>query len=451
MNLSEKLSENWKSVLILFNGSFLILFLFFPLSINPVLYLSSSCFLSYFFFKKKDFTYILFLLWLFFLYAFFRRLHDFHFGRNEQNVVLLAPVLSGIWPFLDFLLNGIFKKKLDSLLINIFLMFLCVLYGLFYSILSLDVSQILTGIKMLLGFISGFSIFIYLINARINFDQIIEKIIFQGKFFLIVFGFYGLNQFSSLPSWDQKWLDDGGLASAIADGSIRIWGTLSAPGLYACVNFFFLFLLIAFLERKKDLSFLSQLAIIMGFILVIVSQVRVLLIFMFFALLFLKKKQKKIIFRILLSLSVILLLFTFFGVFLGKTELIDILIKRYSTLGSIEDDGSFNARKGLFTSGINLIYTYPLGSGLHSAHFESGLLSLFVALGVPVGSLYYISYLSFLSKLFSRKSLRFATLVVPFVIMEILTAFYGSNPFWSFLAFFSFGMLVLEKKSSNLY
>ena len=424
----------------------MILFLFFPLSINPVLYLSSSCFLSYFFFKKKDFTYILFLLWLFFLNAFFRRLHDFHFGRNEQNVVLLAPVFALFWPIFEFI-KGIFqKKKFEPLMKYMFIMIACFGYGLIYGLLLSGLKSFLPELKIYLSYLCGISSFVYLLNAKLRYTELLEKLIFQAKFFLIVFGVYGVWQNFSLAPWDQAWVENGGLASAFGKDSIRIWGTLNATSSYATLNYFFVFLILTCSNRKVYSGFFSKLAIIMGVVLIFISQVRLVLIGLFLTTFFLRKKNRRFFVSFFLKIMIVVFLIgTSSSEDSSVSKSFYVLIDRYSTLQDIEGDGSYQARKQAIPIVYQTILNYPLGNGFGQI-FDSGFLSTISSLGIPIGILYYFVYFSFLKEILNNRRLQFRVVAVFLVIFEFFSAFVGVAPFSSFILFFTLGLLILEKR-----
>jgi putative inorganic carbon (HCO3(-)) transporter len=447
----KNLKGNW---LFWFNLFYFILFLFFPLKVNSLLYTSSSFFVSYLFYKEKGVSYVVFLLWLFFFYGFFRRLHDFSFGRDEANPILLAPVVSSLLP-LGIFFKNVFKGKLQSQDRKILVMFICLGYGFLFSLLSAGMRVFLPSLKALLCYLTGFSAFIYITSARFSAEELVKELIIHLRIFLIFGGIYGLYQLYVLPPWDQRWVDDAGLNSLYAGQRdfVRIWSTFTNPDTFGKVCYFGIF---SILLSKRIHTLTDKLAIALGILCIVALQVRTMWIVFLFSILFLEWKKKKKIIKLIPYIALVVFVAQYF---IDSDQLLNVIVNRASTIADLKDDRSSQIRLGQ----VSLVFVdnfkssaWFMGKGLHEG-MESGFLSILNFIGFPLAALFYKQYFSLLLFLSScakssRYKLFFPTSIIAFT--ELFSGAYFSNPLFAFWVFMFMGILYLEfrdYKMSLLY
>ena len=196
---------------------------------------------------QSPLSYVQFTLWTWFLTPLLRRLIDLRFGFEDQNLVLLAPLLVTA-------LCGLSLKELLVAKINKAPFFLCtaaVLYGLVIG-LMLNPSA-----EVIYGFFNWmvppvFGLFLYIRwRSYPELKRVIQRTFLYGTIFM---GGYAIYQYCAPPKWDVYWWQSlpYGLVAAFGRPfpyQIRVWGSLNAPATFAGVMGISLLLIFASRSR----------------------------------------------------------------------------------------------------------------------------------------------------------------------------------------------------------
>ena len=196
---------------------------------------------------ESPLRYVQFTLWTWFLTPLLRRMIDLRFGFEDQNLVLLAPLLVTA-------LCGMSLKDLLVAKINKAPFFLCVaavLYGLVIGVMLNPSAEVVYGFFNWMV-PPVFGLFLYIRwRSYPDLKRVIQQTLLSGILFMAAYAIY---QYCSPPKWDVYWWQSlpYGLVAAFGRPfpyEIRVWSSLNAPATFAGVMG--MSLLLIFASRSK--------------------------------------------------------------------------------------------------------------------------------------------------------------------------------------------------------
>jgi O-Antigen ligase len=337
-----------------------------------------------FLYKRHPILYHGFFWWLWFLTPFLGRIIDYRNGWDPSRLILLAPYLVALLTLETFLRHLPRAKSLGGL--PLILAFVAVCYGFFVGLIN--GSPIVVARAFLDWLIPITYSFYILVNWRDypSYRENFQRVFLWGT---LIMGAYGIFQYMVAPEWDRYWLIESGMFSSAGNPEpfgMRIWSTMNSPGPFAATMQAGLLLLLT------SQGALRNPAIIVGSLAFLMTLVRSNWgAFCVALLLFLPSLNQKLQIRLI---ATILILATCIFPLTKIEPFSTSLNKRIQTISSLEEDGSFQDRKGLFDLSIQYALSEYLGQGIGSggaydektgkwvsASIDNGLLVLLFTLG----------------------------------------------------------------------
>jgi len=343
---------------------------------------------------RAPLLYIGFTWWLWFLSPLIRRYIDYRSIYTEPSLIILTPFLVTLITLITVFQNIPKAKQQESL--PFILTLLGVLYGyLVGALLASPVSATTKVLEWLAPVTFSFHLFV---NWREypSYRQTTQRIFLWC---VLITGAYGIYQFMVAPEWDTTWmlnLEERAVTFGLPEPfGIRVWSTMHGPLVFASVMAAGLILL------TTNTGSLSFLAIMLGFLTLLLSMVRTAwlgwLFGMFDLLVFLKPKfqMRLILFVVILALCLIPLI--------NLEPFSDVINARIQTLTDLSNDTSASDRQGAYASQIGTALTNVLGDGIGGRFanqvFDSAILESFFTLGLFGGAFYLGGMASLLSRL----------------------------------------------------
>jgi hypothetical protein len=358
-------------------------------------------------------AYLQFALWICFLTPLIRRMVDFKFGYQDQNPVLLCPLLV-------FALAGLGLRDSTRSLREVTPFLLCisgVLYGLVIGLTRHPSASVIYGFASWLApVVFGLNVYLQWPNYR-AYQRVIERTFLLG---ILVMGAYGILQYCAPPPWDVYWWQS--LPYAIADSfgrpfsfKVRVWSTLNAPAPFAAIMGAGLLLNMASRSRwvlicnlvglgslLLSLSRTEWVACAFGFVL-IVSRAN-------------QNSLKRMLLAVTVFAAVSIPLFS-----VGQVR--EIVMQRLGSFQHLSQDESIQTRSAMYERLIGDILRDPYGQGVSNSAvydgyaLDSGTLRLLLNLGM-IGSLFYLAGIfQIASRLLGRNVTRNNVQVVSGAIM----------------------------------
>jgi hypothetical protein len=172
---------------------------------------------------------------------------------------------------------------------------------------------------------------------------------------------------------------------------VRVFSMLNSPGPFATV------VLGALALQFMEKGIISKVAIGLGAVGLLLSSVRSAWVGFIVALLIALVRSDGALKK---RITIILVLAIFVGVpaFMRSplsTPIAEQVSSRTDSFDDIENDGSFQARLGLYQGAVGLVLRAPFGRGYAATAYDSGWISIFFHLGVIFGGLYAFALLRF--------------------------------------------------------
>jgi len=368
---------------------------------------------------RRPGVYIQFTMWIWILTPCVRRIVDWRCGFENQNLILLTPLfVTAISAF------TVLYKSRD---INRFLLVpfvLCtagVFFGFFSGIIHLALH--LKTQESFPGMVYGLAIWIcpilfalYIALEWRQREEIVRAISSVYFWSLLLTGAYTLFQYVTPWPWDIDWLNNvkhyslsNNTFGEPESFHLRVWGTLNSPGTFAT------FLLCAIVLVTFMKPRLRYLALLLGYIALMISMVRIMwiswLLAMALVALILRSKgaMRMVITVVLIPLAILPALYI-------ATP--DKLTSRFSTLTDIRSDSSYQERQNMYVHAFDAVLSQPSGYGLgqgttnnkvNTYVLDSGILQILYSLGIQ-GTIFYATGLlfavSFASRIIRSKRLR---------------------------------------------
>jgi hypothetical protein len=337
-----------------------------------------------FLYKRYPILYHGFFWWLWFLTPFLGRIIDYRNGWDPSRLILLAPYLVALLTLETFFRHLPRANSLGGL--PLVLAFVAVCYGFFIGLIN---GSPIVVVRNFLDWLIPITYSFYILANWRDYPSYREN--FQRVFLLgtLIMGAYGIFQYIVAPDWDRYWLIESGMFSSAGKPEpfgMRVWSTMNSQGVFANTMQAGLLLLLT------SQGVLRNPAGIVGSLAFLMTMVRSSWgAFCVALLLFLPSLNKKL--QIRLIATILILAACIFS--LTKIEPFSTnLNNRIQTISNLQEDASFQDRKGLFDLSIQYALSEYLGQGIGSggaydektgkwvsASIDNGLLVLLFTLG----------------------------------------------------------------------
>jgi hypothetical protein len=365
----------------------------------------ASAFVGFAIYNVNRPLYLGFLLWTWFLAPFVRRVVDYGVGTyTESSLIIATPYFVGLVGIVGLL--RVLTEEQRGVRQAFWLAMVAMIYGAALGLVVNGPSAMVIGA---LDWGAPIVLAALLIVDWKQYPRYREVVLRTLVVAMGVLGLYGIYQFLFLPPWDKMWMDSIDMTSIgrAVPGGFRAFGTLNSPlpfGLALLVG-----LLGLFAVRGQGLlwSVMATLSAVPALVALLLTQSRTAWGAAVVGLLYIMirahgRSRRAIVVYLLLATaaSAPILLFQPVAQEVGV---------RMESLGSLEDDGSAEARMSHYQGAIPLILTYPTGGGFGSlgrggrigggviggSTLDSGVLSIFFTLGW-FGTLIYLLALGLL-------------------------------------------------------
>jgi hypothetical protein len=351
-------------------------------------------------YQRYPIHYVGFTWWLWFITPWLARIVDYRSGWDPQRQMLLAPFV------VTFISGATLVRSLPIIYRQGAIPFLLPIAAVFYALFMGAVqyapfSVIRAAFDWLPPMLFGFHLFI---NWRDypKYRQNMQQVFVWG---MLVIGTYGVIQYLIAPDWDRAWITNTGLVSFGKPEplGIRVFSTLNSTGPFASVMMAGLLLLFS-----SD-SPLRPAAAGAGYLALLLSLSRTAWGGWFVALLIhLSSLKSHLQMRLVVTIAVLGL------VVLPLTAIepfSSVIQTRLQTFSNLENDASFNARSGIYESGLDNALGQILGNGLGNITrtdvVDSGIIEMLLTLGW-IGTIPYMGgILLMLFSVFTQTESRF--------------------------------------------
>lgn len=305
--------------------------------------------------------YLAFTLWLWMLSPLVRRVVDAQNGWNQQNAILLAPLLVCALAALDALYHAPRLKRVVAMpfVLGVLCILCGVLVGLFLTPPKLVLYAALSWSAPLL---IGLHVAIHP-EHRARYHRAIVGALVLG---IIAMGIYGVAQFVTPAEWDRLWMINSRMDS-IGEPlplRVRVFSTMNAPGPLAQ------FLTVALLIVLALRSSLKWPTLAAGLLLLLLSLARsAWLGFAVGVLLLLAvapRRPRRGAIGLVAGGVLALTVAASAPLPTALASMRHTIASRLTTIGDLSMDNSFRARRYLIPAVLSDISEQPLGSGLGS-------------------------------------------------------------------------------------
>lgn len=375
---------------------------------------------------------------------------------TETSIISLIPYCVSLTLLLPIIKNIKFIDRRVSMILKI--LAVALIYGFCIGFLKYRFSSVYD----LLNYIVPFLAFVYVSVS--NFDRDVrDKWLKSFSFLAVLVAAYGIYQYLFLPPWDKFWMISSEMNSIglPEPQKFRVFSLLNSPGPAGV----FLGLALAIMtvqKRWRSFGIFGMMIVAFALLLTLVRVgwiAYVVMVAAYFIRSQLKSKMK------LLALGVL--------IFLAYTFILPILpgannvTARIETLGSLEEDHSFNERLNFSSNIISQLFSNPVGRGLGSSGlgakltnntdtlvaFDNGYLNILYTFGLPLGLgviatlIYLFFYLFKLSK--NEKIYSPISLAAISAVLFLLFASNVMRGLSGFILFFVVSLAYLPKSSTR--
>lgn len=337
-----------------------------------------------------------------------RRLIDWSFqSYSNISIITLIPYCVSLTLLLPILKNIKLVDRKISFVLKI--IGLALIYGFCIGFYKYGFSSVYD----LLNYIVPFLVLIYVNVSSFNSD-VRDMWLRSFSFLAVLIAVYGIYQYLVLPPWDEFWMINAEINSiGLPDPQkFRVFSLLNSPGPAGV----FLGLAMAIMTVQKKWRSFGVIGMMIVAFALLLTLVRVgwiayvVMVIAYFIRTHLKSKLN------LLILGVII--FGAYALILPSLPGASDIVSRIETLGSLEEDHSFNERLSFSSNILSQLSANPIGMGLGSSGlgskltqntdtlvvFDNGYLNLLYTFGLPLGFgfiaalMYLFFYLYKLSK-----------------------------------------------------
>ena len=322
---------------------------------------------------------------LWFLSPFVRRIIDYVVGEfNPAPFPLLAPSLASTLCLVSVLQHT--RLLASAPYSGLVLLFIGSLLG-FFAGLANDLGFV-TVVNGFLDYIAPLCMCFHVIafwNWYPRHREIVLSVFIVGAGAM---GIYGIYQYFVLPEWDRLWMIGSEMTSIgfPYPGKLRVFSTLNSPGPFAMIMA--ATLIYAFARRSVVARLLSVPAYI-GWLLALVRASWVgWMVGLVFCIINTLDNERSRLIRILITTLILAL-----PIVLTTDAINNRVASRAESLQNVQDDGSFEGRMGQYRSAFRFVSESPLGRGTGAHASDSGIITVFLQLGVVGGLVYFAGFL----------------------------------------------------------
>lgn len=300
--------------------------------------------------------YLGFTWWLWMLTPLVARLVDYQSGWDPQRLMLVAPYLVSL-----LTLTALVRHLPSTNRQNGLPFVLCTLGIIYGTLIGLVQFPLLSVFRALLDWLTPISFSFYLFVHWRRYPDYCKNIQRVFGWGVLVTGAYGIYQYLVAPMWDRYWLNESGMFTSAGSPvplGMRVWSTMHSPGPFA--NFMLAGLLILFASQFS----LRIPAMVVGYLSFLLSLVRSswgswVIGLLSIATALKPKLQMRLILTIVVMAICVVPLVT-------VEPFAGVITKRLETISNIQNDGSFQARQGIYEESLGLALRSWLGSGIGS-------------------------------------------------------------------------------------
>jgi hypothetical protein len=331
-------------------------------------------------------VYLQFALWVCFLTPLARRMVDLKFGYQDQNLVLLCPLLVTAIAALALLECSHEMREVTPFLLCIS----GVLYGLVIGLIRHASADVIYGFfSWLAPVVFGLSVYLQWPDCQ-TYHRAIERTFLLG---VLVMGAYGIFQYCAPPRWDVYWWQSLPFSTADSFGrpfsfKVRVWSTLNAPAPFAAVMGAGLLLNMASRSRWAVICNLAGL----GSLLLSLSRTE--WVACAFGFLFiLSRASGQFLKKTILAVGVLAIVSV---PLLSVKPVQETITQRLGSFQHLSQDESIQGRSAMYDRLAGDILRDPFGQGLSNSAvydgyaLDSGLLRILLRLGM-IGTLFYLA------------------------------------------------------------
>ncbi|MFF2481805.1 O-antigen ligase family protein [Paenibacillus sp. NPDC058071] len=328
-----------------------------------------------------------------------RRLLDWSFHvYSETPILSLAPYFVSL-PLLIPVVSGF--KSMNPVLRRIVILFALLMgYGLVLGIVQFGA---VAAVYDFISYLCPVFILAYVHTAQFG-REVHDRWLKSFSRLAVIVALYGIVQYLYLPEWDRFWMHHSGMMSIGQPEplKVRVFSTLNSPG-PAGVFFAFALGVMVMNKRWRALGLAGMLIVAFALLITLVRSAWVALVVMLIVY-FVSSRAGKA--KLSAMLAVLLLAYQFV---LPSLPGADAIISRINTLGSLNQDVSYNERLSFSSSITNAILYNPIGNGLGSTglsaklnnsaiqSFDNGYLNVLYTFGV-IGGIAFIGMLLMLAR-----------------------------------------------------
>ena len=398
-----------------------------------------AVFVGFALYFRRPIGYLHFTLWVWFLTPLVRRLVDWRAGFEDQNLLLLAPLLVSMIAGLTCL-----DRRRTAAAVRPISFFFCaagIFYGFTVGLIrwrlhDSDASSAGEIVYALLNWLAPLILGLHLYLRWPMYEQHKQAIQKSFLWATLILGAYGVYQFVAPPPWDRLWLEH--MLSDIGAASFglpepfqtRVWSTLNSPSVFA--DMLVTGLLLLFFERSR----VKPLAVVAGYSSFLLSLVRTSWLgWLVGVAVVARRSGGRQMTRLLLWLF---LLPAMVAPLMLIPQIAAVVTQRLQTFLSIKKDDSAQIRAEEYRVLLSSLAAEPFGQGLNQVQtyrgymMDSGILRLLYYFGW-VGAALFLIGIGLCARGMSLSSARSsADLVAPVyraVLVAMMFEMFSENTF----------------------
>ena len=368
----------------------------------------ASAFLAagYFFYKRSPW-YAGLTIWLFCATPLVRRLVDEQAGWDASNPVLLAPYLACSFAALS--LGGFLFRRRTGTLGPFLLVIGCIAYGL---LMAMAEGRVLSGIVDAMKWSAGPLVAVYVLANHTRANLLHRAATLALTIAAPLMAAYGIAQYLSPTKWDSDWmvnvqslgLDSIGVPEPFA---LRVFGTMNSPGSLATI---LMAGILVTLQRRFVYALPALAMMVLGLLL---TQYRAVWAGTLIGIIYLAYAgSARLRFQVLAAAAVSIFVISSSAL---VPQVRTAISQRIDSIGNLRADESGQSRvhqydeflsddSGDMLTGAGLAIDGASRrlDGKTTASIDSGIIEIFTALGVGVGTLLIIGLIGAIGVSFSR-------------------------------------------------
>ena len=353
-------------------------------------------------------------LTIFFIAPELRRMQDMVIGFTQLPIWAVVPLLMLLPFFYVVGMHGRYKRIPRVFVWVSWLWITTFTYGL---VLAYNAGNLFAGLLTYMEFVLPLGAGLWLVTEELPFVIVYRRVIEYVFKLTTAVSVYGIIQWFAIPPWDAQWLANINITTfgGTAPFQLRAFSTLNSPGIFGIVVAAVATLgLPEVLKRdwKFKLSYASWILAI-GVTTVRACWVQLLIgVIVYFTL---TRKFKEMTLAVGVSSAIIVAAL----VLAPSNPIVSTVTDRFSTLGNLQGDTSYNERSQLYVEMVPKSTQFPMGMGLgvfgsggklsaDAQQIDSGILSRLFELGwggtLLFAGTFFVTLNLLIAKLFGHRS-----------------------------------------------